>query len=52
MDLLTSYGNVNLVHESLTQLEADYTTFNEILDRGLFTVRPEGGIQRAHTTVN
>ena len=39
VDLLTSYGNVNLVHESLAQLEADYTAFHEIIDRGIFTVR-------------
>jgi len=38
IDLLTSYGNVNLVNESLEQLEADYATFHEIVGRGIFKV--------------
>ena len=38
VDLLTSYGNVNLVNESLEQLEADYDTFHEIVGRGIFHV--------------
>ena len=35
---LTSYGNVNLVNESLAELEADYTAFHEIVGRGIFKV--------------
>jgi len=38
IDLLTSYGNVNLVNESLVELEKDYTTFHEIVGRGIFKV--------------
>ena len=38
IDLLTSCGNVNLVNESLEQLEADYATFHEIVGKGIFTV--------------
>ena len=35
---LTSYGNVNLVNESLAELEADYAAFHEIVGRGIFKV--------------
>jgi len=38
IDLLTSCGNVNLVNESLEQLEADYATFHQIVGRGIFKV--------------
>lgn len=38
IDLLTSYGNVNLVNESLEQLEADYASLHEIVARGIFKV--------------
>ena len=38
IDLLTSYGNVNLVNESLQDLEADYNTFHEIVGRGIFKI--------------
>ena len=38
VDLLTSCGNINLVHESLQQLEEDYRRFHEICERGIFVV--------------
>ena len=38
IDLLTSYGNVNLVNESLDDLERDYKTFHDIVGRGIFKV--------------
>lgn len=39
IDLLTSCGNVNLANASLSELEADYTRFHEIVGRGIFKVR-------------
>lgn len=38
VDLLTSYGNINLVHASLEQLEKDYAIVNDIVSRGIFKV--------------
>ena len=38
IDLLTSCGNVNLVNVNLDDLEADYETFHEIVERGIFKV--------------
>ena len=38
IDLLTSYGNVNMTNESQEALEADYAAFHEIVGRGIFKV--------------
>lgn len=35
---LTSYGNVNLVNESLVDLERDYAFFHDIVEKGIFRV--------------
>ena len=36
IDAVTACGNVNLVHEDARQLDADYATFHEIVESGLF----------------
>ena len=36
---LTSCGNVNLVNESLDDLEADYAAFHKIVERGIFKLQ-------------
>ena len=36
IDAVTACGNVNLVHEDVRQLDADYATFHEIVESGLF----------------
>ena len=36
IDLLTSYGNVNLVNSDAAQLEADYESLHRIVDAGIF----------------
>ena len=37
IDAVTACGNVNLVHKDARQLDADYATFHEIVESGLFT---------------
>jgi len=37
IDAVTACGNVNLVHADARQLDADYATFHEIVESGLFT---------------
>jgi len=39
IDAVTACGNVNLVHEDARQLDADYATFHEIVESGLFRVK-------------
>lgn len=41
IDLLTSCGNVNLVNSSLSELESDYATFHEIVEKGIFVVESD-----------
>ena len=41
VDLLTSCGNVNLVNDSLEQLEADYAAFHKIVEDGIFVVEKD-----------
>jgi hypothetical protein len=38
VDLLTSYGQVNLINSSHDALEADYQRFHEIVECGIFKV--------------
>ena len=45
IDLLTSYGNINLVNAKLPQLERDYKALHDILDRGIFTVAQPPALQ-------